>query len=169
MFISGAVALRLFLFAKGIQKKNQKRESPEQILLAYMKCVSEKKYEEMYGMLTEGSTKIISKSDFAARNSAIYEGIEMKNMRVMIAGYDNEKLTVTYDTSFDTVAGNVSFENEAVFLEEDDKYKLAWSDSVIFPSLECLIKSEYLLYRQNEERFSTAMEEYLRERVWHLQ
>lgn len=40
-----------------------------------------------------------------------------------------------YNTSFDTVAGEVSFENEASFLEEDDAYKLVWNDSIIFPEL----------------------------------
>lgn len=135
MFISGTVATSLFLFAKGVLENNQQRESPEQTLLDYMECVSEKRYGEMYGMLTDGSIKTISKKDFTARNSAIYEGIQMENMKITITGYDSENLTVTYDTSFDTTAGNVSFENEVVFLEEDDKYKLVWSNSVIVPGL----------------------------------
>lgn len=86
-------------------------------------------------MLTKGSIKAISEKDFATRNSAIYEGIEMENMMIDITGYDMENLTVKYNTSFDTVAGNVNFENEASFLEEDDTYKLVWNDSIIFPEL----------------------------------
>ena len=138
MLISGAIVLSLIFLAKGFIDKRERR-SPEQILqqtlLTYMDCISEKRYGDMYGMLTEGSIKAISEKDFAVRNSAIYEGIEMENMMIDITGYDKENLTVKYNTSFDTVAGYVSFENEASFLEEDDTYKLVWNDSMIFPEL----------------------------------
>ena len=44
-------------------------------------------------------------------------------------------MTVTYQTSFDTVAGTISFENEALFLKDEEGYKLVWDDSMIFPNL----------------------------------
>lgn len=138
MLVSGVVALSLILLANKFIDQRE-RKSPEQILqqtlLTYMDCISEKRYGDMYGMLTKGSVKTISDKDFSARNSAIYEGIEMENMMIDITGYDKENLTVKYNTSFDTVAGNVSFENEASFLEENDAYKLVWNDSIIFPEL----------------------------------
>ena len=138
MLVSGVVALSLILLANKFIDRRERR-SPEQILqqtlLTYMDCISEKRYGDMYRMLTKGSIKAISEKDFATRNSAIYEGIEMENMMIDITGYDMENLTVKYNTSFDTVAGNVSFENEAGFLEEDDTYKLVWNDSIIFPEL----------------------------------
>ncbi|MFR8246797.1 MAG: NTF2-like N-terminal transpeptidase domain-containing protein [Roseburia sp.] len=56
-------------------------------------------------------------------------------MAVEIIAYDEEQLTVTYQTSFDTVAGEISFENEAFFLEGEDGYKLVWDNSLIFPNL----------------------------------
>lgn len=40
-----------------------------------------------------------------------------------------------YQTSFDTVAGNITFENEAFFLKREDGYKLIWTDSLIYPGL----------------------------------
>lgn len=134
IFIGGMMAFSLIILARGITDK-EKRKDPEQILLEYMDCISEKRYGDMYGMLTKRSVKTISEKDFATRNSAIYEGIEMENMMIDITAYDKENLTVKYNTSFDTVAGNVSFENEAGFLEEDDAYKLVWDDSIIFPGL----------------------------------
>ena len=42
---------------------------------------------------------------------------------------------VQYQTAFDTAAGNISFENEAFFLKGEAGYKLAWSDSLIYPGL----------------------------------
>lgn len=121
------------------QKKINKKiveNNPERVLKTYMNCISEKKYAEMYEMITDESKKMISKNDFVKRNSAIYEGIEVKNVNIRILNYDKEKLTVTYNTSFDTVAGKVDFENELTFLEEDGQYKALWSDSVIYPGLE---------------------------------
>lgn len=116
--------------------KTSVKRNPEQVLVAYMNCISEKRYGEMYEMITDESKKMISKNDFVKRNSAIYEGIEVKNVNIRILNYDKEKLTVTYNTSFDTVAGKVDFENELTFLEEDGQYKALWSDSVIYTGLE---------------------------------
>lgn len=108
------------------QKKINKKiveNNPERVLKTYMNCISEKKYAEMYEMITDESKKMISKNDFVKRNSAIYEGIEAKNVNIHILNYDEEKLTVTYNTSFDTVAGKVDFDNEITFLVEDGQYK----------------------------------------------
>ena len=77
----------------------------------------------------------ISQEDFIKRNSAIYEGIEVQNITVEVISYDDELNTVIYQTSFDTVAGNVSFDNEAIFLKVEEGYKLVWDDSLIFPNL----------------------------------
>lgn len=56
-------------------------------------------------------------------------------MAVQIIAYDEEQMSVTYQTAFDTVAGTISFENEALFLKGEDGYKLVWDDSMIFPNL----------------------------------
>ena len=56
-------------------------------------------------------------------------------MAARIIAYDEEQMMVTYQTSFDTVAGTISFENEALFLKGEDGYKLVWDDSMIFPNL----------------------------------
>ena len=104
-------------------------------MIRYMDHIQRQEYEEMYAMINQEASGNVSPEDFIKRNSAIYEGIEMENMMIDITGYDMENLTVKYNTSFDTVAGNVSFENEAGFLEEDDTYKLVWNDSIIFPEL----------------------------------
>ena len=89
----------------------------------------------MYAMLHIEASGNVSQEDFVTRNSAIYEGIEVQNMAVQIIAYDEEQMAVTYQTSFDTVAGTISFENEALFLKGEDGYKLVWDDSMIFPNL----------------------------------
>ena len=89
----------------------------------------------MYAMLNIEASRNISQDDFVKRNSAIYEGIEVDNMEIEVTAYDEERKAVTYQTSFDTVAGNISFENEAIFLKGEDGYELVWDDSLIFPEL----------------------------------
>ena len=110
-------------------------KTPEELLVEYMDYIPKQEYEEMYAMLHIEASGNVSQEDFIKRKSAIYEGIEIQNMAVEIIAYDEEQLTVTYQTSFDTVAGEISFENEAFFLEGEDGYKLVWDNSLIFPNL----------------------------------
>lgn len=46
-----------------------------------------------------------------------------------------EGLLAEYMTSFDTAAGTISFENEALFRKDEEGYQLVWDDSLIFPNL----------------------------------
>ena len=110
-------------------------KTPEELLTEYMNHILEQEYEQMYVMLNIEASGNISQEDFIKRNAAIYEGIEVQNMTVEILAYDEEKMTVTYQTSFDTVAGNISFENEALFMKGEAGYKLVWDDALIFPNL----------------------------------
>ena len=110
-------------------------KTPEELLVEYMDHIPKQEYEEMYAMLHIEASGNVSQEDFVTRNSAIYEGIEVQNIAVQIIAYDEEQMTVTYQTSFDTVAGTISFENKALFLKDEEGYQLVWDDSLIFPNL----------------------------------
>lgn len=56
-------------------------------------------------------------------------------MTVEILTYDEEQRKITYQTTFDTAAGSISFANDAVFLKGEKGYELVWDDSLIFPDL----------------------------------
>ncbi len=116
----------------GMFIKVNKWKTPEELLVQYMSYIPAQEYEQMYAMLHMEASGNISQEDFIKRNAAIYEGIEVRNMVVEMIEYDKEQMTVTYQTSFDTVAGEISFENEALFLEGEDGYQLVWEDSLIF-------------------------------------
>lgn len=115
--------------------KSNVKTTPEELLTTYMNHISKKEYEKMYAMLDMEASGNISQKDFVERNSAIYEGIEMQNMKIEILEYNEDEMKVTYNTSFDTTAGNITFENEALFVEGEDGYQLVWDDSLIFPQL----------------------------------
>ena len=133
--VIGMAAITAAVCVAGMFKKENVWKTPEELLVEYMNHIPAQEYEQMYAMLHIEASGNVSQEDFIKRNSAIYEGIEIQNMAVEIIAYDEEQLTVTYQTSFDTVAGEISFENEAFFLEGEDGYKLVWDNSLIFPNL----------------------------------
>ena len=110
--------------------------SPEETLKEYMSYISNQKYEQMYEMIDVGASGNICQEDFVKRNSAIYDGIGVDNIKIHITSYDKEQKEICYETSMDTVAGNVTFENNVSFIQEKGTYKLVWSDSLIFPELD---------------------------------
>ena len=134
-FVLGITFIGAIVCIGILYRKQNTLVSPEELLVEYMNHIPKQEYEEMYAMLNIEASRNISQDDFVKRNSAIYEGIEVDNMEIEVTAYDEERKAVTYQTSFDTVAGNISFENEAIFLKGEDGYKLAWDDSLIFPEL----------------------------------
>ena len=133
--VIGMAAVTAAVCVAGMFTKGNGWKTPEELLVEYINHIPKQEYEQMYAMLHIEASGNISQEDFIKRNSAIYEGIEVQNMAVEIIAYDEEQMKVTYQTSFDTVAGNISFENEALFLKGEEGYKLVWDDSLIFPNL----------------------------------
>ena len=131
----GAAAIVAAALTISLSRRAAALPSPEELLITYMNYIPAQEYEQMYEMLYPEASGNISKEDFITRNSAIYEGIEVQNMSVEITGYDQERTIVSYQTSFDTLAGTIHFENEAQFLEGEEGYALVWNDSLIFPGL----------------------------------
>ena len=112
--VIGMAAITVAVCVAEMFKKEDVWKTPEELLVEYMNHIPAQEYEQMYKMLHIEASGNVSQEDFIKRNSAIYEGIEIQNMAVEIIAYDEEQLTVTYQTSFDTVAGEISFENEAL-------------------------------------------------------
>ena len=100
--------------------------------------INDKKYEDMYSLLSSKSKANISEEDFIKRNKNIYEGIEAENFSVDIQSIENEnKLAkVTYKNSMDTMSGHVDFTNTVTLeLNEEKEYKIDWTSNLIFPKL----------------------------------
>lgn len=133
--LAGVMTAGIALCLSYFSSKEEAGASPEELLAQYMEHIPRKEYDYMYSMLDVEASKHVSWEEFLKRNSAIYEGIEAKNLKVTDIVYDKERKIVTYHTTMDTVAGTVSFENEALFLEREEGYQLVWDDSLIFPNL----------------------------------
>lgn len=134
--VLGFIATGLALYGVGFGHKEDGVKAPEELLVEYMAHIPRQEYEEMYAMIDIEASNNISREDFIKRNSAIYEGIEVQNMRVDSVRFDAEQSKVTYQTSLDTIAGDISFENSALFVMREDCYRLVWYDALIFPELQ---------------------------------
>lgn len=118
---------------------NKTKAKPEDIWRQYISYLNERKYEEMYGMLTEESKAQISQEDFITRNKNIYEGIDMTDMKIEITNIEKEdsKISkISYNSSMNTEAGKIDFQNEVRLTKDKQKgYTINWSSSLIFPQL----------------------------------
>ena len=117
---------------------NKPKNKPEDVLQTFASYINDKKYEDMYSLLSSKSKANISEGDFIKRNKNIYEGIEAKNFSVDIQSIENEnKLAkVTYKNSMDTMSGHVDFVNTVTLeLNEEKEYKIDWTSNLIFLEL----------------------------------
>ena len=128
--VAGALAI-----AGGFLIREIRLEKPDELLVTYMNYIPKQEYEQMYEMIDAEASGNIGKEDFTKRNSAIYEGIEIQDMTVEVMEYNKTQGIVSYQTSFDTAAGEISFENDALFVRGKNGYELVWEDSLIFPEL----------------------------------
>ena len=152
-----------------LYKRKNACKTPDTILVEYMMHIPKQEYEEMYAMIDLESSGYISKEGFLKRNSTIYEGIEMQNMSIKNVEYVEEDKKVTYLTSFDTVAGTISFENEAFFINGEEGYKLVWDDSMIFPNLTSADKVRVSTTQAERGEIRIGTDVSLQEKVKHLQ
>lgn len=107
-----------------------KGDSKESTLKDYYAAIKEKKYDEMYNMISEQSQKVYSKDEFIKRNQNIYEGIEASDIELTIDSSEDD--TIQYKVKMKTLAGEISFDNQTKIKDG----KIFWDDSFVFPSLE---------------------------------
>ncbi|MHC1747858.1 MAG: penicillin-binding transpeptidase domain-containing protein [Cellulosilyticaceae bacterium] len=115
------------------------RMLPEEVLQHYMDYVKNGQYDKMYELLNEESKAFISQGDFVAKNKKIYEGIEMKNLEIVITEITEEERKeahIRYETTMDTMVGQIYFPNKAIFTRNKEReYRLNWYPQLIFPRL----------------------------------
>lgn len=134
ILLAAALVAGITLLVMHLLKKDE-RQRPDEALLTYFNHIPKQEYGQMYAMISPENSGEITEEDFTARNSAIYDGIGLSSLAAEILSYDEEALTVTYRLTYETAAGEVSVENEAQFLEEEERFALVWRDDLIFPGL----------------------------------
>ena len=138
--VSAAVIVILCVTGFVIWKNLKNRAAPEDTVKEYFLKLNEKKYEDMYGFLSDASKKTVSKDAFIERNQNIYEGIGAADIKVEFPGKESTSYkgteTVAYHTEMDTSAGNAAFDNQMTLVKnKEGVYKIEWDSTLIFPSL----------------------------------
>lgn len=131
------LAVVLFFFFR--KKKEDQIPKADEVLTEYMGLIGDGGYEQMYALLCDESKQRITQEEFVERNRNIYEGIEAADLTVTIKEVEEQKETaaVTYETSMETIAGMLKFENTATLVKNEEKeYRLDWYSNLIFPSLQ---------------------------------
>ena len=120
---------------------NKDQNKPEEVLNAYFNCLKNKDYEGMYALISDSTKARVDKDTYLARNKNIYEGIEATNYEITNVNINIDKKTsnysVTYNLSFDTLAGSLNYDYTMTFDRQDDnKYYINWYSNLIFPTLD---------------------------------
>ena len=133
------VAITVIAVSGGVLLKRTITESPEDTLVEYMNHIEKKEYEVMYTMIDSDEKVYLTKEEYIQRNSKIYEGIEVSDIKISHIAVKEKKadtVTLSYETSCNTIAGTIQFDNMAELKKTKQGYKLVWQDSLIFPDLE---------------------------------
>lgn len=133
------MAITVIAILGGVLLKRTITESPEDTLMEYMNHIEKKEYEVMYTMIDSDEKVYLTKKEYIQRNSKIYEGIEVSDIKVSHIAVKEKKadtVTLSYETSCNTIAGTIQFDNMAELKKTKQGYKLVWQDSLIFPDLE---------------------------------
>ncbi|PLS17783.1 peptidoglycan glycosyltransferase [Bacillus sp. M6-12] len=124
----------------------EEEPQPEDRFAAYTKLWNSQKFDDMYDYLSAEAKKEISKKEFIERYEKIYDGIEVKNLKITYIkpkeikeDSDRRTASLPYDASMDTVAGPVKFSQKAKFVKEEREkavnWYIDWSAKHIFPEL----------------------------------
>lgn len=141
--------------------------TPEEVFEQYMKAINGKKYDIMYDLVSDTvKEEGLEEQAFITRNKRIYEGIESAHLQATITGIqnNNDTVVISYDTTMQTICGEIRFSNTMTMsLNADKKYKINWTDSLIFPQLTANDKVRYStltplrgsIYDRNKEAIAT--------------
>lgn len=138
--VIGTVAVIAVCVAGIFLYKVKFEEKRQDVLEEYMGYIEKGRYDKMYALLDEASRNTVSAEDFVVRNQKIYEGIEADNIRLDISDKQEKSQPISYKVTMDTVAGEISYDNDAFFEKESGKWRIKWSDSMIFPNLKAADK-----------------------------
>ncbi len=133
--IGGGVAVVVLLVAGYFLFFN--KPDPKKIVLSYVEALNNGEYEKMYSMITKESKEAIDEETFIKRNQNIYEGIGATNIVVTIdeIAKGEKGKTVTYQTTMQSDAGEIQFNNTMDLISEGGTYKIDWWSKLIFPDL----------------------------------
>jgi penicillin-binding protein 3 len=124
-----------------------KEPQPEDRFSTYVKLWNDQKFEEMYSYLSVEAKDSIKEDEFVERYKKIYNDLGITNLKVSYEKPREEKerdkkvteASLPFTVSMDSVAGEISFEQDARLTKEEREdntnWYLNWDTTYIFPDL----------------------------------
>ena len=135
LVIVSMMIISVFILS-GCSDKNEMKNTVKN----YTKLLNEKKYDELYEILTTDSKEYIKeefggKEGFVNKYSAIYSAMGVNNIKIDV-GEIKDKSEIPITISMNTIGGKLKYEDAIIKLKkEDDKYKICWNESLILPDM----------------------------------
>lgn len=135
LVIVSMMIISVFILS-GCSDKNEMKNTVKN----YTKLLNEKKYGELYEILTTDSKEYIKeefggKEGFVNKYSAIYSAMGVNNIKIDV-GEIKDKSEIPITISMNTIDGKLKYEDAIIKLKkEDDKYKICWNESLILPDM----------------------------------
>ena len=135
LVIVSMMIISVFILS-GCSDKNEMKNTVKN----YTKLLNEKKYGELYEILTTDSKEYIKeefggKEGFVNKYSAIYSAMGVNNIKIDV-GEIKDKSEIPNTISMNTIGGKLKYEDAIIKLKkEDDKYKICWNESLILPDM----------------------------------
>lgn len=138
--LSRLVIVSLMIIAIFILSGCSNKDEMKNTVKDYTKLLNEKKYDELYEILTTDSKDYIKeefggKEGFVNKYSSIYSAMGVNNIKIDV-GEIKDKLEIPITVSMNTIGGKLKYEGAMIKLKkEDDKYKICWNESLILPDM----------------------------------
>ncbi len=138
--LSRLVIVSTMIIAVFILSGCSNKDEMKNIVEDYNKLLNEKKYDELYEILTTDSKDYIKeefggKEGFINKYSAIYSAMGVNNIKIDVGEIKDES-EIPITVSMNTIGGKLKYEDVIIKLKkEDDKYKICWNESLILPDM----------------------------------
>lgn len=138
--LSRLVIVSTMIIAVFILSGCSNKDEMKNIVEDYNKLLNEKKYDELYEILTTDSKDYIKeefggKEGFINKYSAIYSAMGVNKIKIDVGEIKDES-EIPITVSMNTIGGKLKYEDVIIKLKkEDDKYKICWNESLILPDM----------------------------------
>lgn len=117
------------------EKENNK---PEEIFQSYIEYLNNENYSEVYNYLARESKNIISEEDFIKQYQDFHEELSISSIEVQDVKFekvDNNNSRVIYTNKYNTIYGDINFQNTINLVkQEDKKYYINWDYNILYPN-----------------------------------
>lgn len=137
----------------------------------YFELLEKGDYSGMYSLLSSDVKKQYTEEMFVEKNQNIYEGIEASDIKVTLkekgdgagGGVSRKDAeTVAYETSMETAAGTLEFDNQMTLVKESGgEYGVQWDPTVISRRLRTGTLCQWKQCRPSAARSMTGTARYL--------